>query len=144
MSSQDIKNYRQASTSSIPALLTQWTESSTTISAGSAATFLVTTIPVNSILGIWNWLFSIYVDVPGSGGGGGPNLTADLAYIFPDGTSLTAAQRNLTLMQWIDWAESSDTSNIRVHKIRLANNDSSSHTYTLRYKAYTNSDVAGS
>lgn len=140
----DVRSYEVPATSSVPALPTQWTEAQiTNLASGASSTFIVTTTPVSSLLGIWNFLLSIYVDVPGQGGGGGPNLTADLGYIFPDGVGLTAAQRALTLMQWVDWAESSDNINTRVHKIRLTNNDSAPHTYLLRYKAYTNSSVAG-
>lgn len=146
---QDSRIYGVQSVSTVPAGVGGWTEANVTLLAGAAVTFQVTTTPDSAVLALWNFLLSIYVDLPGSGGGG-PNLLTDLQYIFPapvaaSGVSslLTAAQRNLTLMQWLDWAQSSDLSNIRVHNIRIVNNDSGTHLYTLRYKAYTITRAAG-
>ena len=116
---------------SVPEGINDVTTGSTTIAAGSAASFIATTYPSASRLSLWNFLFSIYVD------------TNDDHYVFPNGASLTSAQRNLRITQWLDWADSSDIDNVRVHKIRLENTDSSSHTYYLYYKGYTFSSVGG-
>lgn len=95
-----------------------------TTSPGLGANFTITVTPGSPILTLWNYLFTIYVDV------------LDSAHEFPNGASLTADQRKLTIMNWIDWANSSDITNIRVFKIRVRNDDSSSHDYYIKFKIY--------
>lgn len=117
---------------SVPEGINDVLTGNTTIGAGAAITFVITIFPSGSRLSLWNHLFSVAID------------TNDSDHIFPAGASLSADQRKLRISQWIDWADSSDVSNIRVHKIRLENFDASSHTYYLYYKAYTFSSVGGS
>lgn len=104
-----------------------------TVAAGSQITFSITATPFSSILTLWNFLSSLYIDTPASAGSlyGGVNNT------------LTSGQKNLTREDWWDWAESSDSSNVRVFKVRIKNNDSISHTYYLFWNTYFPSLSAG-
>lgn len=95
-----------------------------TTAAGLGANFNITVTPGSPILTLWNYLFTVYVDV------------LDAAHEFPNGASLTADQRKLTIMNWIDWANSSDITNIRLFKIRVRNDDSVSHDYYIKFKIY--------
>lgn len=95
-----------------------------TVAAGSATTVIIQITPFSGILTLWNYLYTVYVD---------GSATDDA---FPSGINLTAAKRNVIIMNWIDWADSSDTSNIRMFKIRIRNEDTASHDYYLRFRAY--------
>lgn len=97
---------------------------SITLATNSAATMNVTVTPANATLTLWNFLFDVRVD------------TNDYAYQFPNGSSLTTAQRQLRLYSWISWGDSSDTTNIRTFKVRVENYDTVSHTYYLTVRAY--------
>jgi len=108
------------------------TQTSFVLTAGQTATVVFTTIPDDERLGLWEFYFSIKIDVN------------DDDHLFSEGASLTAGQRDLEIYQWKDFSRSSDIQNIRVQKIRLKNNDSSPHTYYMDYKAYTLSAVTGS
>lgn len=117
---------------SIPIGLNSWLEGNAVVTSGGTLTFNVTVFTGNSRLSLWNQLFSLRVD------------TNDNDHLFPAGTSLTSEQRSIRISQWIDFAESSDISNIRVHKIRIENFGASSHTIYLLYKAYTFASASGS
>lgn len=99
---------------------------SSTVSPGSLITFAITALPGNSVLTLWNFLTSLYVDVDGDDA----NLYGGII------NTLTANQKNLNREEWIEWAESSDISNSRVLKVRVKNNDSGSHVYHLRMRGY--------
>lgn len=94
------------------------------LAAGDAGTFVVTVFPASSTLTLWNFLFTVLVD----------GTTVNDA--FPNGSNMTTAKRNMRLFNWIDWADSNDTTNVRVVKIRIENYDSSSHNYYIDFKAY--------
>lgn len=101
---------------------------SLTIAAGGAATFNITAIPGSQTLTLWNFLWTMYIDGLADANQW-PSNTA--------GTStLSAAQRSIRAFAWIDWADSSDSTNVRVHKIRVENPDTASHTVTIKLKAY--------
>jgi hypothetical protein len=95
-----------------------------TIAAAGAATFLVNLTPTSSTLSLWNFALSVYVD------------NDDPNYRFPNGPSISAAQRSMRLYNWLDWADSSDSTNFRCYKVRIENFDSGSHTYYLKFRAY--------
>lgn len=103
-----------------------WTESGPfTIPAGGAGTFNVTTTPANNLLSLWNYLFSIRIDVN------------DNDHRFSNGSALTSEQRSMELTNWMDFIDSFDPENVRVVKIRIHNYGASSHDYYLLYKAYS-------
>lgn len=95
-----------------------------TVASGSSVTFTVTFTPDSQTLTIWNVLFSLYVDA---------DATANL---FPSGSALTSAQRNLRVAGWFDWSSSSDSTNMRAYKIHVRNEDAASHDYYIRIRAY--------
>jgi hypothetical protein len=117
--------------SSVPAGVNEILAATVSVPAGTIITISVTTTPESDDLSLWDFLFSFYIDVD--------------AYtnIFSGGSALTAAQRKFRLSQWVDWADSSDRTNTRCHKIRMENYDVSDHTLYLKYKAYTFSTVTG-
>jgi hypothetical protein len=96
----------------------------TTIPAGTAITFTFQVIPYQQTLTLWNFAFDVYVD------------TNDVAHQFPNGASLTSAQRSLRLYNWLSWGDSSDATNMRVFKVRVENTDASDHVYYVRIRAY--------
>lgn len=131
--SYDNKERPLLAVQSIPLNPFEYVEATTpSINAGAQVTINVTTTPASNILTLWNHLFSIRVD------------TNDDEHLFPDGDSLSGGQANAQLAQWIDYASSSDESNIRVHKIAIRNNDSVAHVYHILYKAYVIASVSGS
>lgn len=95
-----------------------------TIAAGSFLTFVITSTPANGTLTLWDFLHTLYIDA------------YDAAHAFPGGASTTAGMRNLFENTWTDWADSSDSSNIRVYKTRIYNNDVSSHDFWIDFRAY--------
>lgn len=108
-----------------------WLQGSTSLASNAAATFNVTITPADSRLSLWNYLISVRVDVD------------DDDHLFPSGDALTSEQRALRLYNWIDFAESSDLSNMRKYKIRLENSGAETHTYYLLFKAYSFAAVTG-
>jgi hypothetical protein len=105
-----------------------------TIAAGDSTQFVVTIFPQSKRLSKWDFLFSVVID---------DNVTIIdglPANLFADGASLTNGQLAMRLTPgWTDWAESSDTTNTRVHKLLIKNEDTVSHTYYVYFKAYTDS-----
>lgn len=97
-----------------------------TLTAGSSATFSFTTVPYNQTLTLWNFADDIYIDTP----------TDNPNYQYPNGALLVTAQRMFSKTSWLSWGDSSDLSNIRVYKIHIVNNDTSSHTYLPAFRAY--------
>ena len=95
-----------------------------TLAAGAAATFQGLFTPASSTLTLWNFEHSLYIDV------------LDEDHRFSDGASLTSGQRAAVMQTWVDWATSSDVSNARMYKVRVLNNDSSSHTYWIKVVAF--------
>lgn len=91
---------------------------------GNTGTFIVTFVPDQSTLTLWNTLWTLWIDV------------VDNAHQFPQGSSLDLNMRAIALSSWWDWADSSDTSNIRVFKIHILNNAGLSHDYYVKIKAY--------
>lgn len=98
-----------------------------TIAAGSSLTLNVTNIPVADRLTLWNFAFTILVD-----------SEDDFDYQWPAGSALSLNARELFVFDWLDWADSSDTTNTRVYKIRIRNSDPSgtTHDYYVKFKAY--------
>lgn len=93
--------------------------------SGAWATMNITITPATQTLTLWNFLFTLYVDA------------TDAAHAYPGGSALTASQRELDVQPWIDWGDSSDTTNVRVYKVRLQNLDGiNAHNYYIRFKAY--------
>lgn len=138
MSVSDPKIRQKIGVTSVPKGVNDVVSGSITIAANTTRTFIVTITPADQNLNLWNFLFSVVVDDISRDSDGNYN------YIFPEGPLLSDAQRNMRIIHWIDWAKSSDLTNIRVHKIRIENDDSSSHTYYLYYKAYTFATNTGS
>lgn len=106
-----------------------------TASGGAAfsGTFIWFVTPNSQILTLWNFLPSVYVDPTIDPITGIP----DVANLLGGSTaSLTAGQRNCTFSPYIDWAESSDSTNMRAYKVRVVNFDSSSHAYYLAIRGY--------
>lgn len=130
MSDGDIRQRQRLAVYSLPNINTVYS-TSLTITAGMARTFNITVTPTNKELGLWNFLVSVVVD----------DITKDsgnnFLYLFPSGSAITAAQRQLRLMHWHDWAESNDRTNMRMIKTRIENFDTADHTYYLYFKAYT-------
>lgn len=116
---------------SVPVGLYGWTEGSASVPAGSRVIFTVTTYPGDSRLSLWDQLFSVRVD------------TNDNDHLWPGGASLTSDQRQLSIDNWIDFASSSDISNVRVHKIIITNSGVADKTVYLLYKAYTFASSGG-
>lgn len=108
------------------------TATSSSVGTGSLLTFTITTTPARPSLSVWNFLITIRVD------------TDDAAHEWPSGASLSAAQLSLRMSQFIDWANSNDTRNIRKHKIVIENFSGGNRTYYLKFKAYTLAYVTGS
>jgi hypothetical protein len=103
-----------------------------TLAANSLST-VYHAFPANyTTLTLWNFLVSLYVDPTSFSPGG----IADSAHLFPVGGSLTDAQRNMRFESWIDWADSSDTTNARMFIINVWNMDSAPHNIALYLKAY--------
>jgi hypothetical protein len=90
-----------------------------TMAAGTAATFNQRCNPGAGVVTVWNYAVSIYID------------TFDHQHTWPsvfDGTgTLTLAQRNMVVMQWLDFEDTNDTTGQRMFKTRVQNNDSVSH-----------------
>ena len=95
------------------------------VSAGGRVTFTTTLTPSAEILNLWDLFFSFYIDTNGNS-----------AYLYPSGSSLTDAQKDLDLQWSLDWATSDDNIGKRVGKITIINNDSSSHEYFINTKWY--------
>lgn len=108
------------------------------LTAGQALTGLFAFVPAGDKLSLWNILFSVVID-------DNTTLTANGQFnnLFPEGGGLTAGQRNCRVYNWIDWATSNDSRNQREIKIRIENDDTSTHTYYLYVKAYTYSSTTG-
>lgn len=117
---------------SIPVGLFDWAEGNATVAAGNGVNFAITTFPDDERLSLWDQLFSIRIDVN------------DDDHLYPSGASLTSEQRSLRMENWVDFASSSDTQNIRVHKVRIVNGGADSHTYYVLFKAYTFASAGGS
>lgn len=98
---------------------------SNTIAAGDRGGFIVTGTPANSTLTLWNDLFTVSID-----------SSDTVGYGFPGGGLLTPSQRLVRFWHWIDWATSSDITNMRKFYFEIENLDSSSHTYYLSWRAY--------
>ena len=103
-----------------------------TLAAGGAGgvSFLLT--PDDNRRTLWTGLRSIYVD----------GLTA--ADHFADGANMTGGKLSLRVTaEGFDLTSSSEVSGKKVWGARLENYDSSSHTYTYFFKAYTLAGVTG-
>lgn len=134
MGTKDISLRRPITVGTVPSGPGPSTTSLTvTIAAGKAITISITTVPDNSVLALWNFLYTIVVD----------SLTldsnGDYGYEYPVGTLIPNNSPIFAMFteQWLDWAMSSDTSNERTHMIRIHNTDTASHTFYFFYKAYT-------
>jgi len=104
---------------------TEKTSNTGSLAAGSRTTLTFTITPTDNIVTLWDFLFSIYVDI---------NKNSN--YLYPSGASLTDAQMNFDLQWNIDYETSSDTTGERKAKVMIKNNDSSAHTYYIHAKFY--------
>jgi hypothetical protein len=95
-----------------------------TLLPGQAVNISVTFTPPSEVLSIWNFAHSIYVDAN------------DASHQWPSGSSLSTGQKKCDAYGWLDWGDSSDDTNVRVYKIRMQNNDTVSHDYYMRTRAY--------
>lgn len=111
---------------SVPAGAGAFTVGPVFIISGSSSTIAITTIPAASRLTLWNFAFTVYVDV------------LDNAHQWPNGSALTVESREAWVFNWLDWADSSDTLNTRVYKIRIRNSSPGTidHNYYIQFKAY--------
>lgn len=128
MGTRDPNPKRPVTVESVPSSATAVTTASVLVSAGTYQVFEVITIPNQKQLNLWNFLWNIYIDVN------------DVAHDYFAGTAW--ANNALTILNMevtenLNWAHSSDTQNIRSHRIMVKNNDSVDHTAYLKYKAYT-------
>jgi len=98
--------------------------SSGSIAPGASVTFTALFTPASSILTLWNVLHSVYVDVN------------DDVHSWPLGASLSAGQKNATVIAWLDWGDSNDITNERVFRLFIRNEDSASHVYHVKLRAY--------
>jgi len=104
-------------------------------SGGGEYPFLVSLQPDSNTLTLWNLFWTLYIDPTSFSSGGIP----DAQHQWPlsqDTSFLTPGQLNFQLHHNADWANSSDSTNGRVWKFWLINNDTSVHTYYLFFKAY--------
>jgi len=95
------------------------------VSAGGKVIYTITLTPSAQILTIWDLLFSIFIDED-----------FDTDYLYPNGSSLSAGDKNLDLQFSVDWALSDDSVGKRIAIITIVNNDSSPHEYFLYSKWY--------
>lgn len=107
---------------------------STTYNTGSGGILTINYAftPNSSTLTLWNFLVSLYIDPTSFNAGGIP----DSAHLYPTGGSLTNGMRTVKVESWIDWATSSDTTNIRRLIVNINNQDSVPHNYAIFIKAY--------
>lgn len=94
--------------------------SSGSIASGDSITYTATVTPTTQILNLWDILFSFYIDTD-----------SDVDYLYPSGSSLTSAQKDLDLHWSVDLVSSDDDTGERIAKITIVNNDSSSHIYHM-------------
>lgn len=97
---------------------------SATVTAGGLLSFTVTVTPLNQTLTVWNFAYTLLVDTNSAG------------YEYRYGSSLSAAQRKLRVQSRIDWASSSDATNVRVYIVEIENYDTSDHDIYLYIRAY--------
>lgn len=98
------------------------------LAAGDTLWVTITTTPVNPVLTLWDFHFSVYVD------GGGPFLATNH---LPSGSALSSALTKLIRIQYIpDWGTSTDSTGERVYYVGITNNDASSHTISFEAANY--------
>lgn len=97
-------------------------------------TFIYNVSPANQTLTLWNFSSTLYVDPTINPVSGLPDAAHQIG--ASSGSTLTTAQKSCTFDPWLDWADSSDTTNARSHKARVVNLDASSHTYYVVIRAY--------
>lgn len=95
-----------------------------TIAAGGALTFNVSLSAASGLLTLWNILHDVIVD------------TLDIEHIYPDGVNLTSGQKNMLQEVWWSWADSSDSINSRMYKVRVRNLDAVAHNYYIIIRGY--------
>lgn len=105
--------------------------------AGGTRTVIFEIQPAGDRLNMWNFLPTVVIDSTGI-----DNL-GHFSNGWPYGTSGASSIAASRVVTWIDWAYSSDRTNMRAFAVHIENNDSSSHTYYIYVKAYTNSSVTG-
>ncbi|HVB24133.1 MAG TPA: hypothetical protein VNG51_19500 [Ktedonobacteraceae bacterium] len=88
--------------------------------------------PLNKVLTLWNFAFTLYVDPTLDPVTGVP----DANNLWPNGFNLTPGQQNASMTWWLDWAQSDDTLNDRIYQVYIKNNDTANHNYYLVYKLY--------
>lgn len=100
----------------------------------NAVTFTSTLTPTSSVLTLWNFKFSVYVDI------------LQRNNRFPLGSNLTIGQINTSVTAWSDYSDSSEATNTRFEIIRILNEDTVAHNYWVVCKAYlpklSNSGIA--
>ena len=95
-----------------------------TLGAGLTEVLFITFTPSTQVLMNVDCYVSIYVD------------TDDNNHIWPNGASLTSAQKKVRRSLTPDWAFSNDATGERVFLFSLENYDTASHTYYVRITSY--------
>lgn len=94
---------------------------------------VVTTTPDSSNLSLWQFLWSMNVDVD--------NIQYEWPGVAPQfGGSLLDPLLvfNIAIMDHVSYEQSNDLLNIRIHAFAVVNYDLSPHTFYFYYKGYTN------
>lgn len=133
MGIRDPNPKRAVTVESVPSGADDVTTASSVIALSSVGVFAITNIPDSDALNLWNFLWTINIDVDSDD------------HRWPDGAALdTFTLEHVNISSRVDWASSSDLSNIRRELISVINSDPTSpHTAYLKYKAYTFVGVAG-
>lgn len=97
---------------------------SASVNAGASLTFIINAYPVYPAITLWDFLMTVYID------------TVDDAHIFPTGASVIGLSDDISVSQWVDLVGSGAVSGRRQVRIHIINNDSSSHTITIYFKAF--------
>lgn len=123
---------------------------SVSLTAGQSLALRVTTTPGQPNIAIWTTKMTFAVDVAGGlshmfdtdGAGNYLYVLGTDSSLSIDNEYLTTGQQNVNIDHWYDWAQGGgDITNNLLEIIILRNNDSSSHTYYMAYKAFTLSAV---
>lgn len=85
------------------------------IPAGAVRNAIFTVIPSAALDTLWNFPFTAYVD------------SMDDAHKWPDGGSLSTAQQLIEVIGHQDYQDYNQATNVQTFKVRVINNDVSSH-----------------
>lgn len=123
--------------SSVPLGLGYSRTTGITVGANNYIAIEVTTNPDSDRLSIWNWIYSVMIDTD-SVNNEWPNGS-----VVNTGAGATDLAYLMDVSDHISYAQSNDRTNVRVHLIRIKNNDGSPHDIIFYYKAFTQAAVTG-